>query len=213
MQEEMHCYYIVVFWEAALHNEIQMKPTVTKSVENPVDLPAQRWTRRSADWRCHRPCCHPCSAVQQQQYASPVTQCYPKILLCFTDLHVNLLHFVFTYMWAGKVIKGRWLFVFPLSSVAWCGSSWGTAAAGLLLCSGALIWVSAGAVRAPSSTSLRCFCSSEGFLSIFHTPRSLLLCLWPGMYRLEVVFTESVGHALCSLSQDLASKSSLNWSG
>lgn len=51
-QLEMHCYCMVVLWEAALHNEAQMKSVFTKSLENPFDLTAQRWTHNISDWRC-----------------------------------------------------------------------------------------------------------------------------------------------------------------
>lgn len=36
----MHCSYVVVFWDAALHNATQMKPMVVKSLENSLDLTA-----------------------------------------------------------------------------------------------------------------------------------------------------------------------------
>lgn len=71
----------------------------------------------------HRAGCQPCSAVQWQWRASLVIQCYPKILLCFLDLYVNsCTYFVFTYMWVGKLIKDRYLFTFPLSSLVWFGT-------------------------------------------------------------------------------------------
>lgn len=125
-REEVHCSYcscVVVLWVAALHKGAQMKSVVTKSLANvwlqSTEMASQhRWQEVPR----HRLAVSP-AQVQWQQCASPVIRCSPKILLCFLDLFVNsYTYFVFTYMWAGKVIKGRYLFTFSLSSLVWFGT-------------------------------------------------------------------------------------------
>lgn len=69
----------------------------------------------------HRAGCQPCSGAVTAMCLS----CYSLLSqdpAVFSRSICKLLHFVFTYMWAGKVIKGSYLFTFPLSLLVWFGT-------------------------------------------------------------------------------------------
>lgn len=125
--EEVHCSCgscVVVLWVAALQKGTQMKSVVTKSLANvwpqSTEMASQhRW--QEVPW--HRAGCQTCSGAGTAMCLSCYSQCFPKILLCSLDLFVNsCTYFMSTYMWAGKVIKGRYLFPFPLSLLVWFGT-------------------------------------------------------------------------------------------
>lgn len=98
---------------------------VTRSLANLFGLKARRWPPSIGGRRYLATglAVNPAQLCSDSNVPLPLFSVTPMFLLCFLHLYVNsCTYFVFRSMWAGKVIKGRYLFTFPLSSLVWFGT-------------------------------------------------------------------------------------------